>query len=184
MKIGDEVRVLNVDVEGAPADTIGITGTITGQHGSVWAVEFADDYWMYAESELEFVSPKPVESKNTQVDLSKWRILQEGEVIETGDCFLMKPSNVMTQQYNVGHEFEDTEYADTYRPIKAASTQVDGDHYSKLAIQPIEYIEANNLGYSEGNAIKYITRHKDKGGKKDIEKAIHYLTMILERQYT
>jgi hypothetical protein len=37
--------------------------------------------------------------------------------------------------------------------------------------------------YAEGNAIKYICRHKKKGKKKDIEKAIHYLEMILERDY-
>ena len=41
----------------------------------------------------------------------------------------------------------------------------------------------NKLLFAEGNAIKYICRHHLKGKKKDIEKAIHYLEMILERDY-
>ena len=42
----------------------------------------------------------------------------------------------------------------------------------------------NHLEFAEGNAIKYICRHKVKGKQKDIEKAIHYLEMILERDYS
>lgn len=57
--------------------------------------------------------------------------------------------------------------------------QVGGNHY-QLPIQPIDYIVKNNLGYREGNVIKYVTRHKNKNGKEDILKAIHYLKMILE----
>ena len=65
--------------------------------------------------------------------------------------------------------------------VQAFKKQVGGDHYSKLAIQPTEYIIANKLGYVEGNVIKYVTRHREKGGKADIEKAIHYLQMLLEK---
>ncbi len=63
------------------------------------------------------------------------------------------------------------------------STQVDGDHYKKLAIQPIEYSVKNKLGFAEGNAIKYITRHRDKNGKVDLEKAIHCLQLLIELEY-
>ena len=55
--------------------------------------------------------------------------------------------------------------------------------YSKMKIQPAQFINENNLEFAEGNAIKYICRHKAKGKRKDIEKAIHYLEMILERDY-
>ena len=58
--------------------------------------------------------------------------------------------------------------------------QVGGDHYKDMPIQPSEYITKNGLGWYEGNAIKYITRYKTKGGKQDIEKAIHYLELLLE----
>jgi len=57
--------------------------------------------------------------------------------------------------------------------------QVGGEHYI-MPIQPIEFIVKNNLPYREANVIKYVCRHRNKNGKQDIEKAIHYLEMILE----
>ena len=53
-----------------------------------------------------------------------------------------------------------------------------------MKVEPAYFINENNLPYAEGNAIKYICRHKKKGKRKDIEKAIHYLEMILERDYS
>jgi hypothetical protein len=67
--------------------------------------------------------------------------------------------------------------------LKGTLKQVGGNHYKDCKIQPIEYIVANNLTYSEGNVIKYVTRSRRKGGRKDIEKAMHYLEMILETEY-
>jgi hypothetical protein len=61
-------------------------------------------------------------------------------------------------------------------------TQVGGDHY-KLAIQPIEYIHANKLGFVEGNIVKYVTRHRDKGRAQDIRKVIHYAQLLLKLEY-
>ena len=58
--------------------------------------------------------------------------------------------------------------------------QVGGDHYSKLAIQPVTYINANGLSYLQGNVIKYVTRYKDKNGLQDLEKAKHYIEMLIE----
>jgi hypothetical protein len=70
------------------------------------------------------------------------------------------------------------------KTTKAPSTnrQEGGSHY-QLPIQPIEYIYKNKLGYMEGNVIKYVTRHADKGGAEDLRKAIHYLEMLLEWRY-
>tara|TARA_R100000655_G_scaffold84734_1_gene124400 strand:+ start:372 stop:533 length:162 start_codon:yes stop_codon:yes gene_type:complete len=53
-----------------------------------------------------------------------------------------------------------------------------------MKIQPAEFINENKLLFAEGNAIKYICRHRAKGKEKDIKKAIHYLEMILERDYS
>lgn len=64
--------------------------------------------------------------------------------------------------------------------VKALDQQIGGDHYKTLKIQPIEYILANGLGWCEANAIKYLTRYKQKNQKQDIEKAIHYLSILLE----
>lgn len=58
-----------------------------------------------------------------------------------------------------------------------------GSSHYKLAIEPLEYILANAVPYCEGNVIKYVTRHKQKGGADDIKKAIHYLQVILEETY-
>lgn len=57
--------------------------------------------------------------------------------------------------------------------------QIGGQHYKEQAIQPIEYIEANNLGYHEGNIVKYVTRYKLKGGIQDLEKAKHYIELLI-----
>lgn len=63
--------------------------------------------------------------------------------------------------------------------MSALKEQVGGDHY-KLAIQPVEYIHANNIGYFEGCAIKYLTRWRKKGGIQDLDKAIHYIELLKE----
>ena len=67
--------------------------------------------------------------------------------------------------------------------MSALQQQVGGDHYRAKGIQPIEYIHANNLGFCEGNVVKYVTRHKEKHGASDIKKAIHYLELLLELEY-
>jgi hypothetical protein len=61
--------------------------------------------------------------------------------------------------------------------------QIGGEHYTVRAIQPIEYINANRMGFCEGNVIKYVTRYKEKDGKKDLEKAIHYLQLLIQMEY-
>ena len=67
--------------------------------------------------------------------------------------------------------------------MSAYKKQVSGTHYMYMKIQPAEFINKNKLLFAEGNAIKYICRHKAKGKLQDIEKAIHYLEMIIERDY-
>lgn len=69
------------------------------------------------------------------------------------------------------------------KPRKPETYQIGGDHYQSKGIQPIDYIRANDLDYFEGNAIKYITRHRNKNGSEDIRKAVHYLKMILNDEY-
>ena len=64
--------------------------------------------------------------------------------------------------------------------MKALKQQVGGDHYSKLVIQPVEYINKNNLTYLQGNVIKYVTRYKDKNGVEDLQKAKHYIDLLIE----
>jgi hypothetical protein len=58
--------------------------------------------------------------------------------------------------------------------------QEGGTHYKSKAIQPWDYIVSNNLGFLEGNAIKYLTRFRDKNGIEDLKKAKHYIDKLIE----
>ena len=66
---------------------------------------------------------------------------------------------------------------------KAYKKQIGGSHYQNMVMQPSEFINKNKLPFAEGSAIKYICRHAAKGKQEDIHKAIHYLEMILDRDY-
>ena len=59
-------------------------------------------------------------------------------------------------------------------------TQVGGSHYKDLKIQPIEFIYANNIPFCEANAIKYLCRWRNKNGLQDLEKARHYIDLLIE----
>ena len=61
--------------------------------------------------------------------------------------------------------------------------QIGGTHYKKMKIQPSKFVIENKLLFPEGNVIKYICRHPYKGGKEDLEKAKHFIDMIIERDY-
>ena len=50
----------------------------------------------------------------------------------------------------------------------------------KEAIQPIEYIKANKLGFHEGNIVKYITRYKEKNGLEDLQKVQWYINDLIK----
>ena len=63
---------------------------------------------------------------------------------------------------------------------EALTTQVGGGHYKDLAIQPVEYIHKNRIGFCEGSIIKYVTRWRDKGGIQDLKKAKHFIDLLIE----
>lgn len=65
----------------------------------------------------------------------------------------------------------------------ALDKQIGSNHYKLTAIQPIEYIHANNLSFCEGNVVKYITRHRNKNREEDVRKALHYCQLILKLEY-
>lgn len=53
------------------------------------------------------------------------------------------------------------------------------DHYD-FAIQPVEYILRNKLGFCEGNVVKYISRYQNKNGREDLMKARHYIDILIK----
>ena len=67
--------------------------------------------------------------------------------------------------------------------MSAYDKQVGGSHYKKMKIQPSKFVIENELLFPEGNVIKYICRHRYKNGKEDLEKAVHFIEMIIERDY-
>ena len=64
----------------------------------------------------------------------------------------------------------------------ATSKHVGGDHYAAMKIPPTEFILANELGFCEGNVIKYLCRYKRKNGLEDLKKARQYLDFLIERE--
>jgi len=70
--------------------------------------------------------------------------------------------------------------------MSAFDKQYGGNHYKLMMIQPLEYILANNLGYCEGNVIKYISRWKTKSKHgpniEDLQKARHYIDLLIEQE--
>lgn len=104
------------------------------------------------------------------------------------DSGLVRPFNEdELESLSVGYDKREDGFVPKFtfegKLVSALDKQVSGNHYKDCKIQPIEYIQANGLSYLEGNVIKYTTRHSKKSGRKDIEKAIHYLELILEMEY-
>ena len=82
-----------------------------------------------------------------------------------------------------GLQAGEVEMLDGINGVSATDLQIGGQHYKDMEIQPSAFITRNNLGWCEGNAVKYICRHHIKGGAQDIDKAIHYLQLLKEIEY-
>jgi hypothetical protein len=71
-------------------------------------------------------------------------------------------------------------WANDGKETKASDKQVGGQHYKKFKIQPAEFCYVNDIPYLEATAIKYLCRWKDKGGVQDLEKAKHFIDLLIE----
>lgn len=65
----------------------------------------------------------------------------------------------------------------------ALDVQVGGGHYKDFPIQPFEYAQRNKLPFGEACVVKYVSRHRQKGGLEDLRKAKHFLELIAEMEY-
>lgn len=89
-------------------------------------------------------------------------------------CEYKKGMNALYfQQFNEKYQF-------VKNPL---NEQIGGDHYKNMKIQPAEYITKNQIGFLEGLAIKYVSRYDHKGGKQDLEKAIHSIQLLIQLKY-
>ena len=73
--------------------------------------------------------------------------------------------------------------SDSFSEEGALNTQIGGAHYLNMPIPPAVYNFKNDMGFIEGNVVKYVSRHGTKGGADDIRKAIHYCRLLLELGY-
>jgi hypothetical protein len=85
--------------------------------------------------------------------------------------------------YNRAFVEEMEELANHYG--KASQEEADdlSQHYRSNTIEPIDYILANNLNFCEGNVVKYVSRHRNKGRINDLYKAMDYLQRLIDNEY-
>jgi hypothetical protein len=77
----------------------------------------------------------------------------------------------------------DTDDTPDDTPASPLQQQIGGEHYKNCPIQPVEYCQHNGLNYCESNVVKYVTRHRDKGGVEDLKKAKHYIDLLIAMEY-
>ena len=65
----------------------------------------------------------------------------------------------------------------------ALDVQEGGSHYKSFPIQPIEFAMVNKLDTCQHAVIKYVCRFRDKGGQEDLEKAKHYIDLLIHFEY-
>ncbi len=67
--------------------------------------------------------------------------------------------------------------------MNALDTQVGGSHYKNMRFQPIELISLLGFDFFQGNVVKYVSRHHAKGGRDDLDKALHYCQLAMSYGY-
>lgn len=92
----------------------------------------------------------------------------------------MTRSDEIQRRVEIFREALDTAQQQLLRENAALTTQVGGNHYKDMAIQPVEYIHKNGIGYFEGCVIKYVSRWRKKNGVEDLKKARHFLDLLIE----
>lgn len=102
--------------------------------------------------------------------------------VMNGDSNWITVEGIVGDFFYTGYFEHSTRTSTAVKSTPALTVQHGGSHYKKLAIQPVEYIMANKIPYMEGNVIKYITRWKDKGGVQDLNKAKHYIELLIENE--
>ena len=67
--------------------------------------------------------------------------------------------------------------------MSAMDYQIGGSHYKNMKIQPLEFITVNDIGFCEGNIIKYACRHQHKNGLEDVKKIKDYAEKLAFLKY-
>ncbi|CAB4127074.1 SaV-like [uncultured Caudovirales phage] len=64
--------------------------------------------------------------------------------------------------------------------MSANDIQHGGTHYKQFTHETWDVINDWGLGYFDGNAVKYLSRWRHKGGVEDLKKARHYIDKLIE----
>ena len=133
------------------------------------------------------------ESLNDQVASAEKARQEQAQTREISECDLIDSGKLIIgglgESFPVGllhHVFSGFTQPEELPFVSdnAWNTQIGGDHYKKLAIQPMEYALQNKLDYAQANVVKYVTRHADKNGKQDLLKAIHNIELMIAHYYS
>lgn len=114
-----------------------------------------------------------------EAEMVAWQNVEKYRLIHVTKPLKWEAVQQVSVMGNAAEMREQLERLPPTGPIKPLDVQVGGDHYKSLAIQPVEYIHANQIGYCEGSVIKYVTRWRSKGGVADLEKAKHFLELLI-----
>lgn len=107
--------------------------------------------------------------------IKKWRVHSDEKESQASEK--EKKLEWLSQPMPLFGEEIPCHFVDAKSPL---DTQVGGDHYTKLAIQPMQYSMENGLDALQHTVIKYVTRFRDKAGIEDLEKAKHCIGMLIE----
>lgn len=118
------------------------------------------------EGEQTYTGAVEVKYRDGEKDIAKTNMFRWTHINSCADIVAWRPVVV------------DSEKVETF-----LDTQIGGEHYKKHAIQPVEFITKNKLGFLEGCVIKRICRYEDKNGLEDLKKAKHEIDLLIELKY-
>lgn len=110
-----------------------------------------------------------------------WGTVKQGQVYKVGN--LRNPNSLVLVGHSLTFAPRAFELVLEVAKTKASGTQVGGNYYTTLAIQPMEYSMANKLDACQHTVVKYITRFREKNGLQDLLKAKHTIDLLIEREY-
>jgi len=130
--------------------------------------------------------PKKIVLKASEVEVAK-RLGVNAEEYAKQKAILLKQKKIPKLEPTTGYSYA---WIDTVQLNEASKDALASklatrpapdlvnhpSHYKTGGIETIDFIEAKELNYNMGNAVKYISRAEHKGDKKqDLEKAVWYL---------
>lgn len=138
------------------------------------AIEVPEGAEIYLKGrDFNLFKKKVCDTTYTADHMGKWRVSVCNGLNTTNRVVLWQRTPSLNDQYAEIEKVRQSQW----------SVQVGGNHYKSMKIQPAQFALENKLDYCQANAIKYICRHEHKNGKEDLEKAKHYIDLLIEHHY-